>query len=136
MKKMNLSFVRLSSKLVFSLILFLGLMIFTGQSLKAQYVSTDAAKEIVQKYVQDLPAAPLMNKASYDSNSKQAGKIAAVDMKRVFGNLILKNINDGTSVAMAIDNAYVKFRDRVPANKLTILNEVKADYVRLLDNGN
>ncbi len=47
MKKMNLVFARLGSKSLFTMILFLGLIIFTGQRASAQYISEKDALTVL-----------------------------------------------------------------------------------------
>ncbi len=128
MKKMNLVFKRLGAKSMFTMILLFGLIIFTGQSVSAQYVSKGQAKEILDNYVKQLPAMPVVSKSAYKSNDK----LIALGLKNNFGKIVLKGLKEDSSVSQLLDSAYEMLKGRVPAGKLSLLDNIKAEYAAML----
>lgn len=129
MKKMNLVFKRLGAKSIFTMILLFGLIVFTGQRASAQYVSKGQVKEILDNYVGQLPAMPFVSKSDYNRNDK----LITLGLKKNFGKIILKGLEADLKVGELIDSAYDKLKGRVPAGKVGLLDNVKAEYVAMLE---
>ncbi len=127
MKKMNLVFTRLSSKSIFTMILFFGLVIFTGQRANAQYIADDQVKEAVYDYTSKLPAASFVSKASRGSD-----KLLSLELKKIFGRVFLQELSEKKEIGKAIDSTYDILSKRLPSNKKKVLDDVKAEYVAIL----
>lgn len=134
MKKMNFSFLRLNSRMVLPIILFLGLFL-TALSVNAQqqYVSPDAAKVIINKHIDDLPA------LDYRPRTIQVDAQGMAEIRNSlrhgYGQTILQRIGEGDNVEQAIDWTYNMLKNRyqnAPPSAMESVNMVKKEYVDLL----
>ena len=134
MKKMNFSFLRLNSRMALPIMLFLGLFL-TALSVNAQhqYVTPDAAKVIINKHIDDLPA------LDYRPRTIQVDAQGMADIRNAlrhgYGQTILQRIAEGDNVEQAIDWTFNMLKNRyenAPPKAMENVNLVKQEYVDLL----
>ncbi len=136
MKKMNLNFFGLTTKIVLPLFMFIGLFILSGSSLNAQYVSSENAKELISNHLQKLPLRTASFRAKGHALTPKMVDEAINSLRHRFGQLILKNVGNGLSVGDAIDKTYQVARARIDAHGTSEMTDhldaVKQEYVDLL----
>ena len=129
MKKMNLKFFRLGSKIVLPLFMLIGLFILSASSLNAQYVSTQTAKEILTKHIKELPPRTAAMRAVGHARTSQVVKEDINSLRHRYGQLILKRIGDGDSIEEAIKFSHSVAIKRIPVEDVDLVNQ---EYVDLL----
>jgi hypothetical protein len=134
MEKMNFSFLRLNSRMALPILLFLGLFL-TAFSVNAQhqYVTPAAAKVIIDKHMNDLPA------LDYRPRSIQVDAQGMAEvrngLRHGYGQTILQRLNEGDNVEQAIEWVFNMLKNRyqnAPPKAMENVNLVKQEYVNLL----
>jgi len=120
------------------------LLAFLGTEVKAQYKNVSDAKTTVNAYLQATPewketvtiAPPNPNASTLTVNSPITftDQMVEVNLKRRFGQLLMKEFNNGTSVSAALDKLTVIVNNTsqtVPARGLKMA-ETETFYRNLL----
>ena len=133
MKKMNLNFSRLGTKIVLPLFMFVGLFLLSASSINAQYISPSEAKEAVDAHLSKLPPRKAIFRSVGHAMTPAMVNEEMNSLRHRFGQLILRKLSDGLTVADAIEKTYSIAKKRIDNHGTTEMAEyldvVKSEYV-------
>jgi hypothetical protein len=136
MKKMNLNFSRLGTKIVLPLFMLIGLFLLSASSINAQYVSPDKAKEVVDAHLSKLPPRTASFRAVGHAMTPAMVDEEMNSLRHRFGQSILRKLGEDLTVAEAIEKTYAIAKTRIDGHgtpeMVEYLDVVKDEYVKLL----
>jgi len=142
MKKMNLNFLGLRSKIVLPLFMIMGLFLLGANNSNAQTIvvkknnttnqllsSEKGFYKSVFKHVRKLPVTvsgllPFTKSSKEAINDPRIAKDAKITLERTYGKLILSNLGNGSKSEKAIEEAYSVLKKKIPTEYLDPVRNV------------
>ena len=130
MKKMNLNFYGLSTKIVLPLFMLFGLIILSATNAQAQSSLEDKLYgEEVSNHINALPSTvsltlPTLKNSEEILNNPQKANEAKVALEKKYGELIIALIKRNNKPEDAIENAYNLLNAKVPSEYLDPVRNV------------
>ncbi len=136
MKKMNLNFSRLGTKIVLPLFMLVGLFLLSASAINAQYISSEQAKEVIDAHISKLPPRTASLRAQGHALTPTMVNEEMNSLRHRFGQSIIKKLGEGLNVGEAIEKTYTIAKTRIDGygtpEMVNYLDTVKAEYVDLL----
>jgi len=142
MKKMNLNFLGLKSKIVLPLFMIIGLFLLGANISNAQSIvvkknnttsqllsSEKGFYKSVFKHVRKLPATvsgilPITKSSKEAINNPRVADDAKIMLEKTYGELILSNLKNGSKSEKAIEGAYSILAKKIPTEYLDPVRDV------------
>ena len=135
MKKMNLKFLGLKMKMVLPLFLFVGLFMLSASTVNAQYMNAKKAEKAIIEKLAKLPPRTASIRRKDQAMTPKMVQESVNELRYSFGQLIVRELKAGKTVAEAIDNTEKIALGRIPAGTSGIsdyVESVKQEYVEFL----